>query len=127
MTDPEELRNERALARMGKSMFAIGAGGAIALFAWKGWTWGGGFALGALASWGNFALLKNVVDALGSKRPTRKRVAVLAGLRYLILGAGAYVILRFSSISVSATLMGLFVAVAAVILEILLQLVYARN
>jgi hypothetical protein len=127
MTDPEELRYEQALARMGKAMLAVGAGGAIIFFAWKGWAWGAGFALGALASWGNFHLLKNVVEALGSKRPTRKRVAVLAGLRYVILGAGAYVILRFSSISVSATLMGLFVAVAAVILEILHQLVYARN
>jgi hypothetical protein len=127
MTDPEEELAERALTRIGKAMFAIGAGGAIAAFAWKGWTWGAGFAVGAAASWWNFHLLEKVVDALGNKRPTRKRVAILAGLRYIILGAGAYVILRFSSISVTATLMGLFVSVAAVILEILLQLVYARN
>jgi hypothetical protein len=68
-----------------------------------------------------------VVDALGETRPTRKRVAVLAGLRYALLGGGAYVILRFSSVSVTATLAGLFVAVAAVIVEICFELVYARN
>ena len=68
-----------------------------------------------------------MVDALGRKRPTRKRVAVLAGLRYALLGGGAYVIIQFSSVSVMAALVGLFVAVAAVIVEICFELVYARN
>lgn len=118
---------ERALSRIGKAMLAIGAGGLIAATAWRGWTWGAGFGLGAAASWLNFRWMKQVVDALGSKRPTRKRVAVLAGLRYALLGGGAYVILHYSPVSVTATLAGLFVAVAAVIVEICFELVYARN
>ena len=116
-----------ALARIGKAMFAISAGGTIAATAWRGWTWGAGFAVGAAASWLNFRWLKQIVNALGDSRPTRKRVAVLAGLRYALLGGGAYVILRYSSVSMTAALVGLFVSVAAVIVEICFELVYARN
>jgi hypothetical protein len=127
MTALDEQFFDRALERISKAMFALAAGGALVALIWRGWTWGAGFAVGAIASWLNFRWIKQVVDALGGKRPTRKRVAVLAGLRYLLLGGGAYVIFRVSSISVPATLVGLFVAVAAVIVEILFQLVYARD
>ncbi len=125
MTD--ERFFERAVGRIGKAMFAIGAGGVIAATVWRGWTWGAGFALGGAASWLNFRWLKQIVDALGSSKPTRKRVAVLAGLRYALLGGGAYAILHYSPVSVTATLVGLFVSVAAVIVEICFELVYARN
>lgn len=123
----DERLFERALERIAKSTFAITMGGVVLLTVWRGWTWGAGFALGALASWVNFRLLKRVVEALGSNRPTRARVAVLAGLRYALLGGGGYAILRYSSVSLTATLLGLFVAVAAVIVEICFELVYARN
>lgn len=123
----DERLFEGALERIAKSTFAITMGGVVLLTVWRGWTWGAGFALGALASWVNFRLLKRVVEALGSNRPTRARVAVLAGLRYALLGGGGYAILRYSSVSLTATLLGLFVAVAAVIVEICFELVYARN
>lgn len=118
---------ERALERIGKAAFAIAAGGLIAVTVWRGWTWGVGFAIGAAASWLNFRVLKQVVDALGRSRPARKRVFVMAALRYALLGGGAYAILHFSSVNITAALLGLFVAVAAVIVEICFQLVYARN
>ena len=118
---------EHALARIGKAMFAIAAAGLVLAWAWRGWRFGAGFALGAGASWLNFRWLKQIVDALGSSRPTRKRVAVLAGLRYALLGGGSYVILRYSPVNLMAAMVGLFVAVAAVIVEICFELVYARN
>ena len=118
---------DRALARISKSMLALAMGGAAAVFAWRGWTWGAGFLAGAAASWLNFFCLKNIVDALGRSRPTRKRTLALAGLRYLLLGAGAYAILIYTSISIVAALLGLFVSAAAVIVEILFELVYAPN
>lgn len=117
----------KAHARIAKAMFALAAGGLIASFAWRGWTWGAGFALGAALSWLNFRWLNQIVETLGQSRPTRKRMAVLAGLRYALLGGGAYVILRYSSVSLTAALLGLFIAVAAVIVEIFFELVYARN
>ena len=125
MTD--DVFFDRAQARISKAMFAIAAGGLVGATAWRGWTWGAGFAVGAAASWLNYRWLKQIVNALGDSRPTRKRVAILAGLRYALLGGGAYVILRYSSVSVTAALVGLFVAVAAVIVEICFELVYARN
>ena len=54
-------------------------------------------------------------------------LGVLYHLRYLLLGCGAYVILRYSSISMAAALAGSFVSAAAVIVEILFELTYARN
>ena len=125
MTGLDPAFAERAVNRIWKAMFAIGAGGALAAWAWRGWEWGAGFLLGAVASTLNFRWMKQIVDALGIERPTRQRVAVLAGLRYLLLGAGAYVILNYSSISIAAALVGLFVSVAAVIVEIVIELIYA--
>jgi hypothetical protein len=49
------------------------------------------------------------------------------GLRYLLLAAGAYAIVNFTSLSLPAALMGLFVPVAAVILEIVFELIYASS
>ncbi len=85
------------------------------------------YLLGAGASYLNFRWLKRVVDALGgalSARPSPK-FAVLIGLRYLLLAAGGYVIVNFTTLSLPAALIGLFVPVAAVILEIVFELVYA--
>jgi hypothetical protein len=124
MTDEQHLA--RAIGRIWKATFAIGAGGAIALFAWRGWTWGAGFTLGAIISALNFLWLKKVATAIGNGQ-SKPAVAVLLGLRYLILGACAYGILKYTEISVSAMLWGLFVAVAAVVLEILIELFYART
>ncbi len=127
MTAPDERFYDRAVERISKLMFALGAGGTLTVWAWRGWTWGAGFALGAAASWLNYRWLKNVVDTLTGRRPKSRRVLVFAGLRYLLLGGGAYVILRYSKISVAATLAGLFVSAAAVITEILIELLYART
>ena len=44
-----------------------------------------------------------------------------------LLGLGAYAIVRFSEISLTAALVGLFAPAAAVILEILVELIYART
>ena len=124
MATDEQLL-DHAVVRMLRGIVAIGGAGSLLLLALKGWTWGAGFALGAVVSWYNFRWLKQIVEALGGKRP-RARLAVILGCRYLLLGGGAYVIVSFSPISLPAALAGLFVSVAAVIVEILFQLIYAR-
>src|SRR5438270_11739866 len=106
---------ERALTRISNGMIVIAAAGVILGWASSGWAWGAGFALGAAVSWLNFRWLKQIVNALGSSRPTRKRVAVLAGLRYALLAGGSYVILQYSFVYLTAAMIGLFVPVAAVI------------
>jgi hypothetical protein len=118
---------ERAMRRIQVLMTVMSGAGAIAAFIHGGWRWAAGFLLGAGASWLNFRWLKQLVMSLGQAAtgPPKARVAVLLGLRYLLLGAGGYVILNFTALSLTAALVGLFVPAAAVILEILFDLLYA--
>lgn len=107
----------------------LAGGGAVAALALGGWPAAGGFLAGSVASYLNFRWLKRLVEALGpgtAGKPPRARVAVFLGLRYALLGLGGYVILKSSVISLPAALAGLFVSVAAVILEIVFELAYAR-
>ena len=122
----DERLLERGLERIWKAMAAVAAGGAIILFAWHGWTWSSGWLLGSAVSALNFRWLKQLTDAIGGPA-AKPRKAVFLGMRYLLLGGGAYVILKYSAISLPAALAGLFVSVAAVIVEILFELFYARN
>ena len=119
---------ERAVGRILRLTLILTVGGAAVYLVIAGWRGGCGFLLGGLVSWLNFHWLKRTVYALGEAaagKPPRARLAVLLGLRYLLLGLGAYAILRFSEISLTAALVGLFVPTAAVILEILIELIYA--
>ena len=127
ITNPDNEFYERVTSRIFKVTLAIAGAGTVAALAWRGWRVGAGFALGAAISWLNFRWLKHAVDSLSGKRAQRAprpRLAVLAGFRYLLLGGVAYVILRYSSISLVATLAGLFVSVTAVIVEIFFEVVY---
>jgi hypothetical protein len=128
--DPDQWFYGRALARIQSLILFVGGAGVIVTAIYGGWRWAVGFVLGAVASYVNFRWLKQLVNSLGEAaagKPPRARVAVMLGLRYLLLAAGGYVILNFSALSLAAALMGLFVPVAAVVLEILFELVYART
>lgn len=127
MTIPDDARYDLAVARIVRVIGILAGAGTLIILLWRGWQWAAGFALGAAISWVNFRWLKRITDAIGGAGQARPQSAVILGLRYLLLGGGAYVILRYSSISLPAALLGLFVSVAAVIFEILIELVYARN
>lgn len=126
--DPEQLFIGRALGRIQFLIVFLSGAGALVTAIFGGWRWALGFILGAAAGYLNFRWLKKLVDSLGQaarSKPPRAHVAVLLGLRYLLLAAGGYVILNFSALSLAAALIGLFVPAAAVILEILFELIYA--
>ena len=123
IANPDDGFYERVTSRIFRATLAIAGAGTLVALAWRGWAVGAGFALGAAISWINFRWLKHAVDGLsGHNAPSR--LAVLAGFRYLLLGGAAYVILRYSSISLRATLAGLFVSVTAIIVEIFFEVVY---
>jgi hypothetical protein len=127
ITNADDGFYERVTSRIFRVMLAIAAAGTLVALAWRGWRVGAGFALGSALSWINFRWLKHAVDSLSGKRAQRSprpRLAVLAGFRYLLLGGVAYVILSYSSISLGATLAGLFVSITAVIVEIFFEVVY---
>jgi ATP synthase I chain len=124
--DLDENYLNRAVTRMVRFMTVMTIAGVLVLLVWQGWRWGLGFALGAAASWLNFRWLKKLVDSLGraaAGKNLKNRTAILLGLRYVLLAAAGYAILRFSEISLTAALVGLFVSAAAVIIEILYQLI----
>lgn len=126
--DPESLFYDRAFARIQFLILFLSGAGLIVAALRGGWRWAAGYLLGAAASYLNFRWLKQVVNLLGAgaaHKPRSTRVGVFFGLRYLLLGLGAYAILNFSTLSVAAAFAGLFVPVAAVILEILYELMYA--
>ena len=118
-----------AVGRIFRWMAWLAAAGTLVALALGGWRLAAGFLVGSLASYLNFRWLKRLVEALGggvSGKPARARGAVFLGLRYLLLAAGVYAILKSSVVSLPGALAGLFVSVAAVILEIVFELVYAR-
>jgi hypothetical protein len=125
-TTPDERLLERGVERIWKVMWVVAAGGAVVLWGWRGWTWSAGWLTGTAVSALNFRWLKQLTDAIGGPA-AKPRKAVFLGMRYLLLGGGAYVILKYSPISLPAAFAGLFVSVAAVIVEILFELVYARD
>ena len=119
---------DRALARIHLWIMVLTASGTAAGAFRGGWRWAVGFLVGAGASWINFRWLSRMVNSLGEAaagKPPRTRVAVLLGLRYLLLVAVGYAILNYSKLSLVAGLTGLLVPAAAVIAEILFELIYA--
>jgi hypothetical protein len=118
---------EQAAGRMRASMLWLSGAGALAAWLLAGWPWGLGFLAGGLASWGNFYWLHQLTASLGSTLTgPRKHMVVYFCLRYLLLGAGGYFLVKVVGLNLTAGLLGLLVMAASVILEILYELIYAR-
>ncbi|MBZ5623202.1 MAG: ATP synthase subunit I [Acidobacteriia bacterium] len=124
MTAPDELGYDRAAQRIGRIMAAIAALGTVVALAIGGWKWGAGFLLGSLLSVINYRWLRKLVEGLGGKPP---RGSVFLAFRYLLLGGIGYVILHYSPLSLTAVMTGLFVLMAAVFVEVIFEIVYARK
>lgn len=118
-----------AIARIYRWMAACAAGGFITVLIWLGWRDAVGFAIGALFSAGMFRWFHGIAEAMGgsAETPSKGRLAWLGALRYGIIGGGAYVIMEVLHIQPAPIAGGLFVMVAAVLLEIIFQLIYART
>jgi hypothetical protein len=127
--DREQAHFESAMRRITRLSATLALVGCVACLVLRGWKWAVGYLLGAAASHLNFRWLKRVVESLGvaARRRPGAKFAILMGLRYLLLAAGCYVIVNFTSLSLPAALAGLFVPVAAVILEIVFELIYASS
>jgi hypothetical protein len=125
-TAPDPLSFECAAARIGRILTVVAVLGTCGATALGGWKTGAGFLLGAAISGLNYHWLHKLVKSLGPGTRPRYR-SVILGFRYLILGGGAYVILRVSPISLTAVLAGLFVLTVAVFVEVIFEFVYARK
>jgi hypothetical protein len=141
---------DRALRRMYGWMAACAVLAALVLLIWKGAWHAGGFAIGAVLSILNFHWLKSAVDGLAAHAASQRAAGgpgsaavsaangVRAGrprsqvrvrrlvakwlLRYALIVAAGYVILKSSVVSLWAFLGGLFVFVAGVLAEMIYEL-----
>jgi ATP synthase I chain len=103
------------------------AGIALATFEW-GWRMGLSFAVGAAIAWINYRWLRSGVAALtqaaGALGQTpvpkiSKRILVKLVGRFILLLAALYVILSRSFLPADGVLAGLFVIVAAILVEMI--------
>lgn len=120
----DELDFDRASRRIARILASVAVAGTALAGAAGGWKWGAGFLAGSVAAWFNFHWLKRLVSALGGKR---SHSAFRLALRYFLLGGCGYVIVHFSSIPVPAVIVGMLALIAAIFVEILFELVYARK
>jgi hypothetical protein len=108
------------------------AGAAFTLLRW-GWRPGAGVALGAALAWLNFRWLKQGVTAIvkvstAQRNSEHARVPVSIYVkffgRFALLLVVVYVILSRSLLPVAAVVGGLFAVVAAVMIELLWELLH---
>jgi hypothetical protein len=126
MSEVEAVRVERALTRIRRLMLALALAGTAGALWMEGPAWGAGFLAGALGAMANFRWLEQLAAGLDPRRASRRlRWAALFGLRYVLLGAAAYVIVIVFGLSGLAILAGLLVAAAAVLAELVYELFHA--
>ena len=115
---------------------AFGLAGALFVLIRWGWRPGVGVALGAALAWLNFRWLKQGVTALfkisaaqANSEHARVPMSVYAKFfgRFALLLVVVYVILSRSWLPVAAVLVGLFAVVAAVMIELMWELLRGRH
>lgn len=108
---------------------ALGFIGAAALWFRSGWQMAASLFLGAAVAivnlrWMEFSVRRMFDAQLGERRGS-KRLVWKALLRYAFLGAVAYVIFKGYFVSVRAFLVGLFVPIAALMIEAAYEMIVA--
>jgi hypothetical protein len=119
---------QRALQRISWLVVGLGGAGTVIAALRFGFRTAGGFLAGALISWFSIYNFREVAESLGGPVTRRGAVfAVIFVLRYGLIGAAVYVIVKYLEVSLMAVLAGLLVSAAAVVTEILYELIYART
>ena len=112
-------------ARLYRLMAGLGVCGSVGVGVLYGLPAGVGFAVGAMFSIVNFWFWHRLVNALGrTAGEANKGSIVLFAGRYGLFAIALYVILQYFEASLFAALAGIFVAVAAVLVEICIELIY---
>ena len=117
----------RSLQRIQRAAAVIAVAGLITVLVNAGWRPALGFLCGAVISHFNFGLWKRIAGSVGeqgSKAPADSK-AVLLGLRYLLIGGAVFGIIKLLDVSVLAVAGGLIVTVAALLVEMIRQLVWS--
>ena len=115
---------DRALARMDRIAILLGGAAVLVFLIREGWRGALGCAAAAFASIYNLRRLKRMAADLGTGGGAGS--AVVAGLRFLLLGGICFVIIKYFGVSVAAVFSGLLISVAAVLIEIFYELIFIR-
>ena len=127
MTAPSDSI-EAVYQRLNFSLGLLLAAGVLTFLSLRDWKMSLGFLLGGLIGVFNFVVLKRTVAAVGEVvaegRATRsvKRQVFKFFFRYLLLAAVLYVIFKSSAVSVYGLFIGLFLPVAAILIEAIYEL-----
>jgi hypothetical protein len=123
---------DRAIARLPKWMLLLAATGTIAASFLSGISAAGGYLMGSLASYLNLRVIERAVNRIarlasgGGEKPGRGiRARVFIQFSGLILAS--LVILNVSGFNRAAAFCGLFVCPAAVLLEIVYELITLKR
>jgi len=116
---------DRFIRRVTWIMLVLAIAASAVLVISKGIRIGLAFLVGATVSYGSFWGWRQLVDALAPG--PRKRSPFPFVLRILLLMAAAYAIIRYLGLNVAAAASGLLVSAAAVLLELIFELIYART
>jgi len=121
----DRLSYQQVIRRISRIIVALALLGASILAVIKGARIGISFLIGCAVSYLSFWGWQQVAAALG---PTpKKRSSWGFIIRVILLGALACVIIKFLGLDVAAAVTGLLVSAAAVILELIYELIYART
>ena len=118
---------DRALRRIVWLTAGVGLAGTVVMLFASGLRPSAGFLAGSAISLANFQGLRTLVSVLdGTPKPLVR--STLAALRYVLIAAAVYVIVKFLEVAPIAVLLGLLAAFGAVLLEVLYELIlYART
>ena len=116
---------DSAIRRISRLILILGLAGAATLSALQGIRIGSAFLVGAAVSYLSFWRWQQVVNALTAGPKPRPAWRFI--LRIVILGALACVIIKFLGLNVAAAVSGLLVSGAAVILELVYELIYGSR
>jgi hypothetical protein len=113
---------ESALRRIKLIILILGLAGAVLLAIRKDVRFGGGFLIGAAASYLSFWRWQVVVESIGG--PKVRRSPWLLAIRLAVLFAAGYVIIMLTGFNAAAAAIALLLPGVAVMVEILYELVH---
>ncbi len=121
------MNDDQALIRIVRIGIALAVIGAIYTLIARGPGIAAGFIAGSALSIFSFHTLRRLGEGLSPGPAPFRGSAAVFGLRYVLIAGGAYVIVKLLGISMMPVLAGLFVSAAAVIVEILYELIFNKT
>jgi hypothetical protein len=116
---------DRALRRLHRGTLFLAGIAVIAMGVLEGWRGALGAAAGAAFSIASLHWWKRLAGSLGSQSKSKLRIRLL--IWYAVIGASLFVIIRSFGVSPASMIAGLFVSTAAVVIEIVYELLTSNT